>query len=490
MSATSSLPTPKTVVIMGVPFHDVTMAETLAHIDALIARRTPSFLATANLDFTAQASQDVELQRILMEAELVLCDGTPLVWASRWLNAPIRERVAGSDLMPELTAHCARHGHRLYLLGATDQTLALASEKMMAAHPDLVIAGTYAPPIAKLLDFDNEAILGRIHAAKPDVLIVCFGCPKQEKWIYMNLAKLDVPVSIGLGATLDFVAGNFKRAPVWMRKTGLEWVFRLSQEPRRLFNRYLFDLLFFVRALRSQKAALRDSAPPPTVAAPATQQPADPYDVVVWTGRIDAASVHARTVPLPIVDPANPKPVYLELSAVTYLDSTALGLLLRLFREAKAANTDFALIRPSEPVTKLIAAMKLDRLLPCAVSPDLARARAGVGLRARGSQERDLVLTFDGDLIASSCPEKREWITRSWEEAPHHRTLVLNLERVRFMDSSGLGLLVATQRLVAQRPGSKLRLRKVHANLLNVIRLARMESFFAVSDSDNPPTKP
>ena len=166
MSATTSLPTPKTVVIMGVPFHDVTMTETLAHIDAMIARRTSSFLATANLDFTAQASQDVELQRILMEAELVLCDGTPLVWASRWLNAPIRERVAGSDLMPELTAHCAQHGHRMYLLGATDETLALASEKMMAANPQLIIAGTYAPPIAKLLDFNNEDILGRIHASK------------------------------------------------------------------------------------------------------------------------------------------------------------------------------------------------------------------------------------------------------------------------------------------------------------------------------------
>lgn len=483
MNAPAELPVPKTVVILGVPFHDVTMAETLAHIDAMIAARTPRYLATANLDFAAQASIDVELQRILLEAHLVLCDGTPLVWAARWLGAPLRERVAGSDLMPVLTAHCAARGHRMYLLGATDETLALASAKMRATHPDLIIAGTYAPPIAKLLDFDHEEILRRLAEARPDVLIVCFGCPKQEKWIYMNLARLGVPVSIGLGATLDFVAGNFKRAPVWMRRTGLEWVFRLLQEPRRLFNRYLFDLLFFVRALRRQRAVLAAnpaplSAPPPAPAPPPSDSaPAETTPVLVWQGRADAARVQAGDLATP-ADPAAFPSTYLDLSGVTYIDSTALGLLLRLYREAKARQADFALIRPSPAVTKLLTAMKLDRLLPSADSVDSARVRAGIGLKARGQQDRDLVLTFDGDLVAAACDHLRTWIQTAWTDAPQARQLVLNLQRVRFMDSSGLGLLVAMHRLAAQRPGARLRLRKVNSNLRNVIRLARLEAFF------------
>jgi N-acetylglucosaminyldiphosphoundecaprenol N-acetyl-beta-D-mannosaminyltransferase len=483
-------PDPKTVVIMGVPFHDVTMAETLAHIDALIAAGVPRYLATANLDFTAQASEDVELQRILLEAHLVLCDGTPLVWASKWLGAPIRERVAGSDLMPVLTAHCAAKGHRMYLLGATDKTLAMASAKMVEANPNLIIAGTYAPPIAKLHDFNNEDILTRIHAAKPDVLIVCFGCPKQEKWIYMNLDRLGVPVSIGLGATLDFVAGNFKRAPIWMRKTGLEWVFRLLQEPRRLFNRYLFDLLFFVRALRRQRAVLRAAATP--IAEPeeiATVAPVPAEAILVWSGRIDAARVHAQELPLPVSgDNPTPQPVYLDLAKVTYLDSTGLGLLLRLFREAQARGAGFALLRPSESVVRLLAAMRIDRLLPAAETIEQARVLANSGHHTRGIKANELTLTLDGDLTADTCPTTRQWIESSWEAAPQARALILNFERVRFMDSSGLGLLIALQRNLGRRPGAQLRLSRMNPNLRNVIQIAKLEPLFTITDEPGKPS--
>src|SRR5438045_8977428 len=114
---------PKTVVLLGVPFHDVTMEQTLAEIDYIIAGGAPRYIATANLDFAAMASTDVELQRILLDAHLVLCDGKPLVWASRLLRAPLRERVAGSDLTVKLGAHAAARGHRLFFLGSDDTVL-------------------------------------------------------------------------------------------------------------------------------------------------------------------------------------------------------------------------------------------------------------------------------------------------------------------------------------------------------------------------------
>lgn len=482
-SETSSpLPLPKTVVILGVPFHDVTMAETLAHIDEMVATGRSRYLATANLDFAAQASEDVELQRILLEAHLVLCDGTPLIWASRWLKAPIRERVAGSDLMPELTAHCAKKGYRMFLLGATKKTLKMASARMQADHPELVIAGSYAPPIAKLLDFDNDTILAKIHAAQPDVLIVCFGCPKQEKWIYMNLPRLNVPVSVGLGATLDFVAGNFKRAPVWMRKTGLEWVFRLSQEPRRLFNRYWIDLLFFVTGLRKQRATLVEGRTPAATRSDAAPKSASspqntPALVLKWTGRCDAAQVAKNALALPPPD-SGPILVLLNLAEVTYLDSTALGLLLRIYRENKSRGGEFALLAPSAAVTALLAAMKLDRLLPVVASINDIRTRFDHQQAPSLSSQREIRLEVEGDIIASRCPELQAWAEKAWHGQKTARSLQLNLQDVDFIDSSGLGLLLSLRRLVEARPKGELVLRNINPNVRNVITMARMEKVF------------
>jgi N-acetylglucosaminyldiphosphoundecaprenol N-acetyl-beta-D-mannosaminyltransferase len=478
------LPDPKSVVILGVPFHDVTMAETLTHIDQLVAARRPRYLATANLDFAAQASRDVELQRILLEAHLVLCDGTPLIWASRWLDAPLRERVAGSDLIPVLAAHCAQRGHRLFLLGATDETLAAAKRRLEAAHPGLIICGTFAPPIAPLLDFDHEAILERLRAARPDILLVAFGCPKQEKWIYMNLLRLPVPVSIGVGASLDFVAGNFRRAPHWMRAAGLEWVVRLLQEPRRLFNRYLFDLFFFVRALRRQRAALRQAGampppPPPTAEeAPVVRD----HRLLPWSGRADAAAVAAGRLPAPLPEEGI-RSVILDLSGVTFMDSTGLGLVLKGFRSCKQAGGGFALLRPPPAVRTLLAAMNLDRLVPMADTITQARTACGLtGGRGAGETAPDaLTLACDGDLVVGRTPGIRRWLESAWEAKREATRLVLDLSRVNFIDSSGLGLLVAARKLAHVRPGGTLELRGANDNVRNVIALARMTEFLGLA---------
>jgi N-acetylglucosaminyldiphosphoundecaprenol N-acetyl-beta-D-mannosaminyltransferase len=477
------LPDPKSVVILGVPFHDVTMAETLAHIDQLVAARRPRYLATANLDFAAQASRDVELQRILLEAHLVLCDGTPLIWASHWLGAPLSERVAGSDLLPVLAAHCATRGYRLFLLGATDDTLAEARRRLEAAHPGLIICGTFAPPIVPLLEFDHDAILDRLREARPDILLVAFGCPKQEKWIYMNLPRLPVPVSIGVGASLDFIAGKFRRAPQWMRTAGIEWTFRLIQEPRRLFNRYLFDLFFFVRALRRQRAALRQAPVAPAPAAAAEEAPVvRDHRLVRWSERADAAAVVAGRLPAPLPEEGI-RTVILDLSAVTFMDSTGLGLMLKGFRACKQAGGSFALLRPPAAVRTLLAAMSLDRLLPAAETITQARLACGLtgGPRPDAAAPGEIVLACDGDLIAGRAPGIRRWIEAGWEAQPGSSRLVLDLTRVNFIDSSGLGVLVAARKLVQSRPDGAFELRGANANVRNVIALARMDQFLGLA---------
>lgn len=478
----TALPEPRTVVILGVPFHDVTMAETLAHIDALVAARRPRYLATANLDFAALASQDVELQRILLEAHLVLCDGTPLVWASRWLGAPLRERVAGSDLMPVLAAHAAKSGHRLFLLGADEATLAEASARLQAANPGLVIAGAYSPPVAKLLELDHEGILQRIHAARPDILLVAFGCPKQEKWIYMNLPRLNVPVAIGVGGTFDMIAGRVRRAPVWMRRCGLEWTVRLAQEPRRLFNRYLLDLLFFVRALRHQRRVLgrQESAGAP--AAPLDEAPLRrDFRLVTWTGRADAAAVQAARLasPLPADGVAT---VFVDCAGVTFMDSTGLGLLLRAYRACKQSGGDFALINPGPAVAHLLAAMRLDRLILSHATITQARTSAGLLRRGGGgaAEPGDLLLRLEGDVTASRTGSLARWLDGEWEARTDARRLVLDLGAVKFIDSSGLGLLLRARKLALARAGGSLVLRETPANVRNVILLARLDSLLGL----------
>ena len=226
------------LAILGVPFDNVTTEQVIQTIVEMVASRRPHYLVTANVDFLVQAQTDVELRRILFDADLVLCDGTPLLWASRLLGNPLAERVAGADIVPLLIRIAAERQYRIFLLGASPDSAQRAVANLRQQYEDLIIAGHYSPPFSTLLEMDHEKIKQRILAAQPDMLFVSFGCPKQEKWIAMHYRALGVPVAAGVGATIDFLAGHMKRAPVWMQRIGMEWVFRLAQKPRRLFGRY------------------------------------------------------------------------------------------------------------------------------------------------------------------------------------------------------------------------------------------------------------
>jgi N-acetylglucosaminyldiphosphoundecaprenol N-acetyl-beta-D-mannosaminyltransferase len=469
----------RSAVILGVPFHDVTLNETIARLASVIEHRDPVYWATANLDFAYQASVDVELQRILVESDLVLCDGKPLVWASRMIGAPLREPVASSDLMPRIAQEAAARGWKVFLLGGGQDALAAALIKLRARYSNLQVDG-YSSPYAQLLEIDFENISTRIAAAKPDILLVAFGCPKQEKWIYINHRRLGVPMCVGIGATVDLLGGKFRQAPRWMKIVGAEWLFRLRQEPRRLFNRYLIDLLFFVRALRAQRRALSPNTPAPSTSeAVVSAAPVLNTDIrtIVWRGRIDTAAISSGQVPAPAADLPPGGVVALDLSDVTFIDSTGLGFLLSGYRRSIASGGGLVLVRPSSAVTGLVAAMKLDRILP--VVEEAARARAALGLtapaRTNTAAAEDLVLSIQGELTATRVPGLSRWIEQAWSARTDATRLVLDLSAVRFMDSSGLGLLIQSHRLAAARSGSKLVLRQPSENVRNVLRLAKVD---------------
>lgn len=200
------------------------------------------------------ARRDKEVRNIYNEAALTLADGVPLVWASKLLGTPLPGRIAGSNLLMELSAMAAQKGYTFFFLGSTPEVCTKLTEVLIRIYEGLKVAGSYSPPFYNKFPPEiNEEILKQINRAKPDVLFVGLGAPKQEKWIYNNLAGLDVRAAIGVGAAFEMCSGHIKRAPVWMQKSGLEWFFRFLMEPRRLFKRYFikavpfFPLVFLQR---------------------------------------------------------------------------------------------------------------------------------------------------------------------------------------------------------------------------------------------------
>lgn len=234
---TSSPAIPPAATILGVKVHALTNTQTLALIEAFIASRRPHQLCTVNPEFVVGAQQDEEFRRIINAAALALPDGIGLLKAARFLGTtPLPERVPGSDLVVRLAELSHQKGYRLYFLGAREGVAEQAAAKLKEQYPNLNVAGCYAGSPA--LE-ENEALVQRVLAARPDILLVAYGAPKQDKWIARNLERLQIPVCMGVGGSFDFIAGTSKRAPLWLQRLGLEWFHRLLTQPwrwRRIWN--------------------------------------------------------------------------------------------------------------------------------------------------------------------------------------------------------------------------------------------------------------
>jgi N-acetylglucosaminyldiphosphoundecaprenol N-acetyl-beta-D-mannosaminyltransferase len=247
-------PVRNSVRVLGVRVDCVDMAETLARIATLIeARGSCRQIATVNPEFVMHARRDPEFARILDACDLCLADGIGVVWAVRRAGCDLRERVAGSDLVPRLAEESAARGWRPFFLGAMPGVAERAARVLTERHPGFEVAGTYpgSPALA-----DDAESLRRIEAARPDLVLVAYGHPNQEKWIARNLERLPVPVAIGVGGSFDFIAGRVPRAPRWMRRVHLEWFYRLLRQPWRA-RRMAVLPTFAVAVLRTPPAATK-----------------------------------------------------------------------------------------------------------------------------------------------------------------------------------------------------------------------------------------
>jgi N-acetylglucosaminyldiphosphoundecaprenol N-acetyl-beta-D-mannosaminyltransferase len=221
---------------------NLSMIDALNKANELINNGKCNYVVTPNVDHIVNLERDYEFNKIYEKADLILTDGMPLIWISKVMANPIKEKISGSDFFPNLCKMCAEKGYSVFLLGAAEGVAGRAAKNLTAKYPGLNVVGTYSPSYGFEKKIDEiQKIIDNINQAKPDVLAVGVGSPKQEKFISNYLQELNVPLSLGIGATIDFEAGNLRRAPKWMQAFGLEWFYRLLKEPKRMFKRYLIN---------------------------------------------------------------------------------------------------------------------------------------------------------------------------------------------------------------------------------------------------------
>lgn len=238
------------IPLFGISIDAMTMKEAVQFILESDSHLHPRcrYVVTPNVDHSVMLSKNVALQSAYKDAELVLADGWPVVLASRLLGKALPERVTGADLIPALFEEtCQRQSElRAYLLGAGPGVAERAQENIQKKWPNVNVVGTYSPPFGFENDEnETESILARIRDAQPDLLVVGFGAPKQELWVHQHCQEISAKWAFCVGACIDFLAEEKKRAPTWVQRLGLEWLFRLSTEPRRLFKRYAYDAFWF-----------------------------------------------------------------------------------------------------------------------------------------------------------------------------------------------------------------------------------------------------
>ena len=236
--------------VLGVRVNAVRILEVIQQIERWIEDRTAGrFIAVANTHVVMEAQQDVSFKKIINSADLCVPDGMPLIWCGRFRGHPLGRRVYGPELMIAFCRETVAKGYRHFFYGGAPDVSDQLVRCLRHSCPGIQIAGSYSPPFRPLTRAEDDETIERINHARPDVIWVGLGCPKQERWMHDHRQQLMGGVMVGVGQAFDILSGQKKQAPVWMRESGLEWCFRLLQEPRRLWRRYLVYNTKFIYSL-------------------------------------------------------------------------------------------------------------------------------------------------------------------------------------------------------------------------------------------------
>lgn len=478
------------MVVLGIPFKDVSFNDVVAWTKQRIQTRNPGYIATANMDFIMQAWRDPEQQRILLEADLVVADGIPIVWLSRLMGFGLKERVTGSDLVPLFAEMCAREGFSIYGLGGAPGVAEKATAVLQQRYPGLRVAGCYSPPKADVLTMNHAEILTRLDRANPDLLLVAFGAPKQEKWVNMHIHAWRVPVSIGIGGSLDFLAGTQKRAPKIVQKFALEWLWRMLSDPPRLFKRYSSNIFFFSCALL-KLVAIRLG--PRTCMAHEAITPDDHTLSELHIQRIpfpDSADRHAVDAFQSACATANGHRVrVIELGTRNWLNILELGLLIEARRLCHATGARFCVYTQHTKVINEIKFVHLDHYLHLVTGWDAIIATAEAHRKHAASTQENhlsegvLTLHLPQELTAATLDvfkEKTESAWRAFEQHHPHTGVVIDASATEFLDSAALGFLNLL-RTHAQHLDATFTSQGFHGAALQTLRIARLDTLFLPS---------
>jgi N-acetylglucosaminyldiphosphoundecaprenol N-acetyl-beta-D-mannosaminyltransferase len=248
--------------ICGVDVSVINVDDAVAAIERWIRDGRRNYVCVTGVHGIIESGRDQQLRRIHNEAGMVTPDGVPLVWLLHLLGRTRAERVYGPDLMRRMTAVSSRRGYRQFYYGGAEGVADQLARVLVKTYPQLMVAGVCCPPFRELRPEEDDAVVAAINAARPDIVWVGLSTPKQEMWMARHLGRIQAPVMIGVGAAFDFLAGTKRQAPRWMQRNGLEWLFRLCSEPRRLWPRYAdivprFLMLASIAVMRRRLALLR-----------------------------------------------------------------------------------------------------------------------------------------------------------------------------------------------------------------------------------------
>jgi N-acetylglucosaminyldiphosphoundecaprenol N-acetyl-beta-D-mannosaminyltransferase len=487
-AAAEALQMRRLLVVLGVPIDDLTMAEALDRLEMFIrqGRQTGKShqVATVNADFVIKSLGDPELRYLLQDADMATADGMPLVWGARLLGVPLAGRVTGADMVPALAKRAAEKGYSLFLLGAGPGVAARAAQVLQEQNPGLKIAGVLSPPYGSVLEMSPQ-VAEEIRKADPDVLLVAFGNPKQEKWIGMYGRDLGVPVMIGVGGTLDFIAGSMRRAPQWMQRLGLEWLYRLLQEPRRLWRRYVVDLLGFSAFFARQWWAMRGRRPPVALLPFSAlvlldQGQGQQVALVSVEGHLDVQYNEQFKQLCSKALAATPH-VIVNMERARFVDSSIVGTLVALAKQADEAGGELRLAAVPDNIRRTLTMLRLERFFIIDDSVDQALAQAPPAKEDPLLQRAGVwsVWRTPRRVDATTSPALLEQGNALLAE---NGFLILDFEETDFLTSAGLAVLVQLQRR-AQEQGGALRLVVKNQDVLRVLKLVRFDRVFEIFDS-------
>jgi N-acetylglucosaminyldiphosphoundecaprenol N-acetyl-beta-D-mannosaminyltransferase len=254
--STSLMANRRTILILGTPIDVLDWETAVARIAEWARINESRYVCICNVHSVVSTRSDPIFGQVVANADMTTPDGEPVAWMLRRFGVPSQTRINGPDLMWRYCAEAAARGEAIYLYGGTHETLQILERRLEKTFPGLRVAGAWSPPFRTLTEEEDEADIARINASGAGTVWVSLGCPKQEKWMAVHRGRINA-VMIGVGAAFEYHAGTIQRAPLWMQRRGLEWLYRLLSEPRRLWKRYLVTNTLFIFLVTCQLLSRR-----------------------------------------------------------------------------------------------------------------------------------------------------------------------------------------------------------------------------------------